>query len=109
MAKAQYSWPARDKTSIIGTREDRIDGIDKATGAARYAYDVNLPDMLFTRSLGCPHAHCRVRSIDTSAAEAVTGVAHVEVLEHAQPGSEIQWQGELLVVVAAETEAAAAH
>ena len=34
---------------------------------------------------------------------------HVHVLEHAQPGSEISWQGELLVIVSAETEGAAAE
>ena len=107
MAKAAYSWPARDKTSQIGRRINRIDGPEKSTGTAKYTYDVNLENQLIARALGCPHAHCKIKSIDTSAAEKTPGVVHVEVFEHAEPGSEINWQGELLVVVAAETEGAA--
>ncbi|MDX1315715.1 MAG: Gfo/Idh/MocA family oxidoreductase, partial [Eudoraea sp.] len=40
----------------------------------KYTYDVNLPKQLIVRALGCPHAHCKVISVDTSAAERVPGV-----------------------------------
>lgn len=103
----QYSWPSRQEAKIIGKRTSRIDGLAKASGAAKYTYDINLPKMLIAKALGCPHAHCRIKAIDTKPAERVPGVVHVEVFPHAQPGSEIRWEGELLAVVAAETEAAA--
>jgi xanthine dehydrogenase YagR molybdenum-binding subunit len=106
---ATYSWPARDKSSVIGKSHDRLDGPAKASGAAKYTYDINLKNQLIARGLGCPHGHCKIKSIDTKLAEKVPGVVHVMVLEHAKPGSEIQWEGELLAVVAAESEGAAAE
>lgn len=109
MADTQYSWPAADATKLLGKRVTRIDGLEKATGAAKYTYDINLPKQLIAKALGCPHAHCKIVSVDTSAAEKTEGVVHVHVFDHAKPGSEIQWQGELLVVVAAENEGAAAE
>ncbi len=107
MAETKYSWPARGKASIIGKRSVRLDGAAKASGAAKYTYDVNLPKQLIVKSLDCPHAHCRIKSIDKSAAEKVPGVVHIHVFPHAEPGKEIEWKGELLIAVAAETEAAA--
>lgn len=105
MAEVTYSWPPRDKAKLIGTRQTRIDGLVKSTGAAKYTYDVNLPNQLIAVALGCPHAHCRVRSIDTSAADQTDGVVHVHVLREA--GTEVQTEGDLIAVVAAETEGAA--
>ncbi len=105
MAQDTYNWPAADKTSVIGKPMSRLDGIAKSTGAAKYTYDVNLKNQLIARALGCPHAHCRVKSVDTAAAEKTPGVVHVEVLRGA--GSEVEWQGELLAIVAAESEGAA--
>jgi xanthine dehydrogenase YagR molybdenum-binding subunit len=107
MADIQYSWPDRDSSKVIGGRQIRLDGMAKSTGAAKYTYDINLKNMLVARALGSPHAHCTIKSIDSSLAEKVPGVVHVHVLDHAKPGSEIRWQGELLVIVAAESEAAA--
>ena len=104
-----YNWPSADEATVIGKEHERLDGLKKATGAAKYTYDINLKNQLVARALGCPHAHCKVVSIDSAATLKVSGVVHVEVLEHAQPGSEINWQGELLVIVAAETEGAAAE
>ena len=101
----EYTWPAKDKAALIGGRQDRTDGLAKATGAAKYTYDINLPQMLVAKALGCKHAHCRIKSIDTSAAEKTPGVVHVHVLR--KPDTEIQWQGELLAIVAAESEGAA--
>src|SRR6187549_3874562 len=101
----EYSWPSKDKATQIGKRHTRLDGMDKSTGAAKYTYDINLKNQLIARALGCPHAHCTIKSIDTDAAKAVKGVVHIEPLR--KVGDEIEWQGEMLLVVAAETEAAA--
>ena len=62
---------------VIGTRPVRHDGVDKVTGAARYGADINLPGMLHARILRSPHSHARIRSIDTSRAEALPGVVAV--------------------------------
>jgi xanthine dehydrogenase YagR molybdenum-binding subunit len=107
MADTKYSWPTREQAQIIGSRRSRLDGLEKSTGAAKYTYDINFKDQLIARALGCPHAHCTISSIDTKAAEQTPGVVHVEVLK--KEGYEIKWQGELIAVVAAESEAAAAE
>jgi len=107
--KGPYSWPSRKTSSVIGKSFERTDGLVKATGAAKYTYDINLPKQLIARALGSPSAHCRIQSIDTTAAEKVKGVVDVHILPHAEPDSEINWQGELLVIVSAETEGAAAE
>jgi xanthine dehydrogenase molybdenum-binding subunit len=62
---------------VIGTRPIRHDGIDKVTGRAIYGADVSLPGLLHGRILRSPHAHARILSIDTSAAEAMPGVLAV--------------------------------
>ena len=58
----------------VGTRQDRPDGVPKVTGTAKYGADYALPGMLVGRILRSPHAHARIRSIDTSAAEKLRGV-----------------------------------
>lgn len=61
----------------VGTRPIRPDGVPKVTGRALYGADLKLPGMLFGKVLRSPHAHARIRSIDTSAAEALPGVKAV--------------------------------
>src|SRR5687767_9510594 len=107
MAEVSYTWPAKDKTSVLGKRHDRLDGLAKATGAAKYTYDINLKNQLIGKGLGCPHAHCKITVISADAAKKVPGVVHVEILR--QVGAEIEWEGELLAIVAAESEGAAAE
>ena len=55
----------------------RIDGYEKASGTAIYTMDVQLPGMLCMRFLTSPCAHARIRSMDTSKAEAYPGVRYV--------------------------------
>ena len=62
---------------IIGTRPLRHDALDKVTGAAKYGSDISLPGMIHAKILRSPHAHARIRSIDTSKAEALDGVMAV--------------------------------
>ena len=49
-----------------------------------------------------PHAHCKVTSIDTAAAEKMAGVKSVHVM--APAGTEVNWQGFEIAAVAATTE-----
>jgi CO/xanthine dehydrogenase Mo-binding subunit len=61
----------------VGTRPVRPDGIDKVTGRARYGADFNMPGQLVGRVLRSPHAHAKIRKIDTSRAEKLKGVKAV--------------------------------
>ena len=63
--------------NVVGTSPIRPDGLDKVTGRARFADDFHLPNMLHGKILRSPHAHARIKSIDTSAAEAAPGVRAV--------------------------------
>ena len=65
------------KYKYVGTRPIRHDGLEKVTGKARYAADLVLPAMLHGHILRSPHAHARIVSIDTSAAESMPGVRAV--------------------------------
>ena len=68
---------AASKYRVVGTRPARHDGFDKVTGAARFGADLNLPGMLHGKILRSPHAHARIRSINTARAEALPGVMAV--------------------------------
>jgi CO/xanthine dehydrogenase Mo-binding subunit/aerobic-type carbon monoxide dehydrogenase small subunit (CoxS/CutS family) len=61
----------------IGKNVRRIDAPGKVSGALKYAGDMVLPGMLHVQVLRSPHAHARIVSIDTSAAEAMEGVEDV--------------------------------
>jgi len=55
--------------SIVGKRLPMVDAPDKVTGRALYTDDLALPGMLVGKILHSPHAHARLRSIDTARAE----------------------------------------
>jgi len=59
---------------VVGTRPIRHDGYDKVTGRAIYGGDTKLPGLIWGVCVRSPHAHARIKSIDTSAAEAMDGV-----------------------------------
>lgn len=100
--RPDYNWPPMDKRQVMGKRISRLDGVEKASGRAKYASDVNRPGQLQAALLTSPHAHARVRSIDASAAQKMPGVTAVQLI--AKPGDEIQWAGQEIAAVAARTE-----
>ena len=61
----------------VGTRPDRPDGVDKVTGRARFGADLVMAGQIVGKVLRSPHAHARIKSIDTSAAEKLAGVKAV--------------------------------
>ncbi|MBT5571228.1 MAG: xanthine dehydrogenase family protein molybdopterin-binding subunit [Alphaproteobacteria bacterium] len=61
----------------IGQRTIRPDGAEKVTGSAAFAADTTMPGMIWGSVLRSPHAHARIKSIDTSKAEAHPGVKAV--------------------------------
>ncbi len=94
--------------------------IPRFTGKAQYASRVWFPNLLYAKFLTCPHPHARIKSLDTSKAEKMPGVAYVltykNALTPAGPAPsgfravpeafprEINLQGEVVAIVAAETE-----
>ncbi len=103
---SKYGWPATDQRSLIGKRLSRVDGPDKVSGRAKYTYDVHRPGMLFGKVVRSPYAHAKIVNIDTSAAEKMAGVKAVHIIQ--KVGTEIQWAGDDIVVVAAVDEPTAA-
>jgi len=106
---------------IVGTRPDRPDGIDKVTGRARFGADMVAPGMLTGRILRSPHAHARIRRIDTSKAEALAGVKAVvtradfgdvpdhvaDIMENCLAGEKALYDGHAVAAVAAISPAVA--
>src|SRR5947209_4235184 len=97
-----YSWPPQSSRKVMGKPYKRLDGPLKAAGRAKYTSDLNLKGMLYAIYLTSPHAHARVTSIDTGAAEKTAGVKAVHVISPA--GTEIQWANREIVAVAATSE-----
>ena len=63
--------------TVIGTRPDRHDGVDKVTGNARYGADIHPSGLLVGKILRSPHAHARIKSINVTKATALPGVKAV--------------------------------
>ena len=61
----------------VGKRPVRPDGVDKVTGRAQYGPDMTLKGLLHGKVLRSPYAHARIKSIDTSKADAYPGVRAV--------------------------------
>ena len=82
-------------TRILGSGIRRREDPRLITGGATYTDDVQLPGMLYAAILRSPHAHAKINSIDTSKAEALSGVlAIVTSADFAQPGGKITDLGE---------------
>ncbi|MGD8288302.1 MAG: xanthine dehydrogenase family protein molybdopterin-binding subunit [Gemmatimonadota bacterium] len=62
---------------LVGQNYTTPDLVAKVTGRAKYAEDFRVDGMLYAKLLLSPVPHGRVRSIDTSAAEAMPGVRAV--------------------------------
>lgn len=87
----RYGQPA-EGFLVLGARGRKADSIQKATGEAIYADDIALPRMAHGRILRSPHAHARIKRIDTRAAAALPGVYAVMTgAELPEPFCVIPW------------------
>lgn len=59
---------------VVGQDVERVDGLDKVTGSARYTGDLKFPRMLHAVVVRSPHASALIKGVDVSAAEKVPGV-----------------------------------
>ncbi|MEJ2561329.1 MAG: xanthine dehydrogenase family protein molybdopterin-binding subunit [Anaerolineales bacterium] len=63
--------------SLIGTSVPKIDARGKVTGETQFPGDIDRPDQAYMKILFAGRPHAVVRSVDTSAAEALSGVLAV--------------------------------
>ena len=80
--------------NVVGTRPIRHDGHDKVTGRALYGGDFQTAGLLYGKILRSPHAHARIKSIDTTRAEALAGVRGVVTaydMPETQPGATVDY------------------
>ncbi|HEY2919356.1 MAG TPA: xanthine dehydrogenase family protein molybdopterin-binding subunit [Candidatus Binatia bacterium] len=59
---------------VAGTNAHRVDGVEKVTGKAIYASDIQLPGMAHARILRSPVAHAKLTKVDASKAREMPGV-----------------------------------
>lgn len=87
MSENKIPFKPRVERKYIGQYSPRTDGLTKASGKAMYTDDMTAqykyPNMLYMRMLKSPYPHAKIKSIDTSAAEALPGV--VAILKYDDP------------------------
>jgi CO/xanthine dehydrogenase Mo-binding subunit len=104
---ALEQWP-EGPLEIVGRPAERVDGLQRARGEARYTADVQLPGMLHTAVLRSPFAHARVKRIDLSRALEQPGVrGAIGPGDVPQLTDEPGFQGHAVAAVCAETFAQA--
>src|SRR5271166_2897043 len=84
IAPTRFKW--------VGTRPIRPDGVPKVTGRAMYGADFATAGTLYGKVIRSPHAHARIRSIDTAKAEALPGVKAVVTAKDI-PDQKNEYQG----------------
>ncbi len=100
MAERKVSWKPRNENMILGTRVQRLDGIAKASGQAKYAADINSPGTLYAKVLTCKHAHAKIARLNVEPAKKVPGVHAVHIFR--DTGTELFSDGTPIVAVAAD-------
>ena len=102
---------------LLGKNFVPADVHGKVTGKAKYAEDFRAEGMVFCKLMLSPMPHARVRSVDTSAAEALPGVHGIlraaDVTKLPAPAEPIltdepMWIGQPILAVAADSEQIAA-
>lgn len=106
---ATSKWPAAEKRRLIGKRIERLDGSVKATGAAKYSFDINRPKMLWAKLVVSPFARAELLSIDTKVVESMPGVKgtwkdDTLIGKDNSGNGKILYAGQIVAAVAAETE-----
>jgi len=120
--------PKSNGPKIVGQDVRKVDGVKLVTGRSAFTDDIHLPGMLFGKILPSPHAHARIRRIDTRRATALPGVhavlTHQDVprVPHTTAGqawpepspydtflldSKVRFVGDRVAAVAAESRAIA--
>ncbi|MGC9469352.1 MAG: molybdopterin-dependent oxidoreductase [Anaerolineae bacterium] len=111
--------------AVVGQPLPKVDAPKLAQGNAAFVADFERPGMLYGKILHSPHAHARIRDIDTREAEAIPGVHAVLTyknvprvvsstagqsypipgpLDYVSFDNKVRYVGDRVAAVAAETE-----
>jgi len=115
---------------VVGHNLRKVDGVKLVTGRPAFTDDIQLPGLLYGKILPSPHAHARIRRIDTRKAAALPGVhavltyQNVPRVPHTTAGqawpepspydtflldSKVRFVGDRVAAVAAESRSIAEH
>jgi len=109
----------RKRKKWVGKPVDRQDGRGKVTGETKFFSDMALPNMLWAKVARSKYPHALIKTIDTSKAEALPGVAAVltykevtgqnrfGIITPDQPvlcHDKVRYLGDAVAVIAAETK-----
>ena len=121
---------APEDLRVVGKSVPRIDAVKLALGKPAFTDDFTLPGMLHVKILHSPHAHARIKRIDTSKARALDGVRVVLTYQDIRPvrfttagqshplpspldslvlDSKVRFVGDRVAAVAADSEEIAEH
>ncbi len=120
----------RKDWSVVGHSVEKVDALGLATGSPAFVDDIPFRGLLHGAILASPHAHARIRRINTSKAEALPGVhavlchKNVPRVPHTTAGqgypepspydtymfdAKVRYVGDRVAAVAAETREIAAE
>lgn len=98
------AWPINDKLKFVGKPVKRYDAVAKVTGLAKFTADIQLPGMLYAKFFRSNYPHAKIKSIDTSKAEAMPGVYAVHLMKNEDGNHpDVKFAGQPLGAVAASS------
>jgi CO/xanthine dehydrogenase Mo-binding subunit len=78
-----WTWKVAEDYKQTQPSISRQDAHEKISGQAVYTRDITIPGMLYAKILTSPYAHAKIKSIDSSKAEALPGVR--DILKYSDP------------------------
>lgn len=84
LVRGDVPLPLDREFTVVGKPLNRRDAREKVTGQAKYSGDMKLPGMLYGKILRCPYPRAKILRIDTSRAEALSGVKALLSKENAK-------------------------
>ncbi|MCA8965201.1 MAG: xanthine dehydrogenase family protein molybdopterin-binding subunit [Planctomycetes bacterium] len=91
-------WDANTKMQHVGGDHSRVDGFAKATGRAKYTFDVTFPGMLQAMILRSPVARGKLTGLELDDARKMPGIGAVIALK--EIGSQVRFVGDAVAAVA---------
>lgn len=95
-------WGMDAQLHHVGTDVERLDGVLKVTGQAKYTYDQAPPGLLHGKLLHSPWGAAKIKSLDVTPARNLPGVRAVHVFKEA--GRPLLYHGDEILAVAADSE-----
>lgn len=91
-------WDARTTFATVGADHERVDGLAKASGRAKYSADVTFPGLQQAMILRSPVARGKLTELDLEAARAMPGIAAVVALKDV--GNKVRFVGDAIAAIA---------